>query len=104
MTFAALADPTRRRIMERLSRHGESQVTALVKPFHMSWPALSRHLRVLEHARLVERRRQGRLHLIRARPAGVREAQQWLTYYIAGWESSFDKLAELLEQRKDKKK
>jgi DNA-binding transcriptional ArsR family regulator len=103
--FAALADPTRRRIMERLARRGESQVTALVKPFHMSLPALSRHLRVLEHARLVQRRRQGRLHLIRARAAEVREPQKWISHYISGWETSFDKLEQLLrlQQRKDSK-
>jgi len=92
--------------MERLARHGESQVTALVKPFHMSLPALSRHVRVLEHARLVRRRRQGRLHLIQARTAAVRQAQQWIETYIAGWGTSFDALDQLLEreQRKGKKK
>jgi len=106
LVFGALSDPTRRRIMERLANGGESQVTALVKPFHMSLPALSRHVRVLEHARLVQRRRAGRLHLIRARPAGVREAHRWLSHYVAGWESSFDKLDELLrnEQQKEKRK
>lgn len=90
--------------MERLSRHGESQVTALVKPFQMSLPALSRHVRVLEHARLVRRRREGRLHLIQAETKAVRQAQQWIDTYIAGWESSFDALEQLLrkEQRKEK--
>lgn len=90
--------------MERLSRYGESQVTALVKPFHMSLPALSRHVRVLEHARLVRRRRQGRLHLIQAQTKAVKEAQRWIDTYIAGWESSFDTLEQLLrkEQRKGK--
>jgi DNA-binding transcriptional ArsR family regulator len=63
----------------------------------MSLPAFSKHLRVLERARLIQRRREGRLHLIRARPAGAKEAQQWMTRYIAGWQSSFDALERLLE-------
>ena len=83
--------------MERLSRHGESKVTALMRPFHMSPPALSRHLRVLESARLVGRRRQGRLHLIRARTEAMKQAQEWIQTYIEGWETSFAKLDELLK-------
>jgi len=83
--------------MERLSRYGESQVTALVKPFRMSSPALSRHLRVLEKAELVGRRRRGRLHLIRARTETMKQAQQWIQAYIDGWESSFDTLDDLLK-------
>ena len=103
--FAALADPTRRRIMERLSERGESRVTLLAKPFHISKPAISRHLRVLEDARLIKRRRQGRLHLIRARAAGLHEAQRWIAHYAAGWDSAFDALDKLLkaEQGKGKK-
>jgi DNA-binding transcriptional ArsR family regulator len=102
--FAALADPTRRRILERLSRQRESRVTELAKPFRISLPAISRHLRVLEGARLVQRRRHGREHLIRARAVGLKEAQGWITHCVAGWEFSFDKLDELLksEQRKGK--
>ena len=102
--FAALSDPTRRRIMERLSRHGESQVTTLVKPFHMSLPALSRHVRVLERARLVRRRREGRLHLIQARPQTMKQAQKWLDSYISGWETSFDALDQLLNKELGKEK
>ena len=81
--FAALADETRRRIIERLSRAGESPVTTLARPFPISLPAFSRHLRVLETARLIRRRRNGRLHLIRVRGAGLREAQTWITHYVA---------------------
>ena len=98
--FGALADPTRRQIVERLSRANEVRVTSLAKPFRMSLPAFSKHLRVLERARLIERRREGRLHLIRSRPAGARAAQQWMTHYIAGWQSSFDALERLLERDK----
>jgi len=102
--FAALADPTRRRLLVRLSGSGERQVAALAKPFRISPPAISRHLRVLEKARLIQRRRQGRVHLIRARPDGLREAQKWINHYVAGWEFSFDALANLLgnQQRKEK--
>jgi DNA-binding transcriptional ArsR family regulator len=105
MVFAALAHPTRQRILEHLARHVPSRVTELAKPFHISLPAISRHLRVLEDARLVRRHRQGREHLIRANPAGVRDAQKWIAQYAAAWEFSFDALDELLrsEQRKDKK-
>lgn len=104
--FAALADPTRRRILQRLSEGGESRVTSLARPFRMSLPAISRHLRVLERARLISRHRSGRLHLIRARAAGLREAREWIARCAAHWDSRFDALDELLmnEQRKEKKK
>jgi DNA-binding transcriptional ArsR family regulator len=104
--FAALADATRRRILVRLSTSGEGPVTALAKPFHVSLPAISRHLRVLEKARLIDRRRAGRVHLIRLRAAGLKQAQDWMTQCAAGWDFSFDTLDELLknEQRKRKKR
>jgi DNA-binding transcriptional ArsR family regulator len=91
--------------LERLAGHGESRVTELAKPFRISLPAISRHLRVLEDARLVRRHRQGREHVIRANPAGMRDAQKWIAQCAAGWEFSFDALDELLmsEQRKEKK-
>jgi DNA-binding transcriptional ArsR family regulator len=105
VVFSALADPTRRGIIERLHHLGEVQVTSLARPFHISLPAFSRHLRVLERARLIRRRRHGRVHLIRARPAGLKQAQKWIAHYVAGWESSFDTLDALLreERRKEKK-
>jgi DNA-binding transcriptional ArsR family regulator len=103
--FAALADPTRRRIVARLANREECPVKALAKPFHISPPAISRHLRVLEKARLIERRRTGRVHFIRARPDGLKAAQRWVNECAAGWEFSFDALDNLLrnEQRKEKK-
>src|SRR5271154_4891647 len=76
--FAALADPTRRRILSRLSTGGEGPGGAPGKPFRISRPAVSRHLRVLQRARLIDRRRRGRVHLIRARAAGLKPAQQWI--------------------------
>ena len=103
--FAALADPTRRSILERLSVHGDIRVTALARPFRMSLPAVSRHLRVLEKARLIRRQRHGREHLIQANAEGLTAARQWISHCAAGWDFSFDKLDELLkiEQRKEGK-
>jgi DNA-binding transcriptional ArsR family regulator len=94
--FGALADPTRRRIVDHLSRHGESRVTALAKPFRISLPAISRHLRVLENARLIQRQRHGREHLIRSNAAGLVDARQWIAQCAAGWDSGFDRLDQLL--------
>jgi DNA-binding transcriptional ArsR family regulator len=104
--FAALADPTRRSILVRLSNGREKPVTSLARPFRISLPAISRHLRVLEEARLIERRREGRVHLIRARAAGMREARKWMEQCAAHWDSRFDALDELLksEQRKENKR
>ena len=100
--FGALADPTRRRILERLVSGGEAPVTALSKPFRMSLPAISRHLRVLEKAKLVERRREGRVHRIRARTAGFQNAQQWMAQCAAFWEARFDAVDKILASQKRK--
>jgi DNA-binding transcriptional ArsR family regulator len=86
--FSALADPTRRAILVRLGQRGEIPVTLLAKPFRISPPAISRHLRVLERARLIERRRVGRIHLIRARSAALQQAQSWLARCAAAWDFS----------------
>jgi DNA-binding transcriptional ArsR family regulator len=96
--FAALADPTRRGILERLYGGGEISATALAAPFRVSIPAISRHLRVLERTRLIERRREGRLHLIRARASGLEEARRWMAHYALAWDSAFDALDELLKK------
>jgi DNA-binding transcriptional ArsR family regulator len=103
--FAALADPTRRSILVRLAAGGEDAVTALAKPFRISRPAISRHLRVLERAKLISRRRDGRVHLIRARAAGLKAAQQWISQMAAGWMFSFDRLDALIQsdQKKGRK-
>ena len=94
--FAALADPTRRAILARLAQ-GEAHVGALVEPFPISGPAISRHLRVLEHAGLIEREANAQWRICRLRPAGLRAAHDWLDQYRAFWEQSLDRLAELLE-------
>jgi len=99
--FAALADPTRRRILVRLANSGEGPVTELARPFRVSLPAISRHLRVLERARLIDRRREGRVHMIRVRPAGFQQARDWIAQFAAGWDFSFDALDELLKEEKE---
>ncbi|MCE0523601.1 MAG: metalloregulator ArsR/SmtB family transcription factor [Methylacidiphilales bacterium] len=96
-TFAALADPTRRRILESLS-HRQKRVTDLAEPFAMSLPAVSKHLRVLEDAGLLKRKRLGREHHLKFESAPMREAQRWIERYRKFWEGSLDSLATYLEQ------
>lgn len=102
-TFAALADPTRRAILARLAS-GEASVNDLAKPFKMSQPAISKHLRVLEKAGLVSHGRdaQRRPRRIEAQP--LAEANEWLEKYRQFWETSFERLDELLEELKLGKK
>lgn len=99
VAFSALADPTRRRILERLSKQKEIRVTSLAKPFRMSLPAISRHLRVLENAELIQRERQGRVHNIRANSQGLKNVQQWIVQYAQFWDSQFDAIDELLKKQ-----
>lgn len=98
-TFAALADPTRRAILAKLAS-GEASVNDLVKPFNMSQPAISKHLRVLEQAGLISRGRdaQRRPRRIEAQP--LAEASDWLENYRKFWEGSFQKLDALLDELK----
>jgi DNA-binding transcriptional ArsR family regulator len=96
-TFAALADPTRRRILAHLAR-GDKCVTHLAKPHAMSLPAVSKHLRVLEKAGLLRRRRYGRVHEMRLDAEPLRQAAQWVEEYRKFWQSSLDRLAEYLEK------
>jgi DNA-binding transcriptional ArsR family regulator len=100
-TFAALADPTRRRILEHLSR-GDRCVTDLARPYSMSLPAVSKHLRVLEKAGLVRRRRRGRLHSLKLRAAPMKEAQAWINRYREFWEGSLDRFEDYLNQLQKK--
>jgi len=90
-TFAALADPTRRAILERLSR-GEASVNELAEPFPISGQAISKHLRVLERAGLIERTRRAQLRPSRLRGAALKRAADWLESYRAFWDESFDAL------------
>jgi DNA-binding transcriptional ArsR family regulator len=102
-TFAALADPTRRRILEHLA-HGDLCVTDLARPYAMSLPAVSKHLRVLEKAGLVRRRRRGRVHSLKLDAKPMQQAQAWLEEYRKFWEDSFDRLDEYLQQLQAKEK
>jgi DNA-binding transcriptional ArsR family regulator len=95
-TFAALADPTRRRILAHLAR-GNQHVTHLAKPHAMSLPAISKHLRVLEKAGLLRRRRYGRVHEMRLDAKPLRQAAQWVEEYRKFWQGSLDRLAQYLE-------
>src|SRR5437667_3116701 len=96
-TFAALADPTRRRILAHLAR-GDKCVTHLAKPHAMSLPAVSKHLRVLEKAGLLRRRRYGRVHEMRLDAKPLRQAAQWVEEYRKVWQGSLGRLAEYLEK------
>src|SRR6266852_418889 len=102
-TFAALADPTRRAILARLSS-GEASVTELAKPFAMSQPAISKHLKVLESAGLISRGSdaQRRPRRLEARP--LAEATEWLENYRQFWEATYQRLDSLLEELKTKEK
>jgi len=102
-TFAALADPTRRRILERLAE-GDRCVTDLAQPYSMSLPAVSKHLRVLEKAGLIRRRRSGRVHQLKLEAAPMQQAQQWIEEYRKFWEDSFDRLDEYLKELQSKEK
>jgi len=95
-TFAALADPTRRAILARLAR-GDAVVGDLARPFEISLPAISRHLRVLERARLIERRVNAQWRVCRLRPQPLRTAANWIEEYRRFWEQRLDDLAALLE-------
>jgi DNA-binding transcriptional ArsR family regulator len=96
-TFAALADPTRRRLLEHLA-HGDRCVTDLARPHSMSLPAVSKHLRVLENAGLVSRRRRGRVHSLKLQAAPMRQAQEWIEEYRRFWEGNLDRLDEYLKE------
>jgi len=96
-TFGALADPTRRAILARLAR-GESSVMQLAAPFRMSLPAISKHIRVLEHAGLLERQVRGREHRCRLQPRPLKDAVDWLVEYRQYWEGQLDALARYLER------
>jgi DNA-binding transcriptional ArsR family regulator len=100
-TFAALADPTRRAILERLAR-GEAPVTELAAPFAMSLPAISKHLGVLEAAGLLTRARDGRVRRCCLAPGPMKAAAEWIASYRQFWEGQFDALADYLDGTKEK--
>jgi DNA-binding transcriptional ArsR family regulator len=107
-TLAALSDPTRRAILSRLSA-GEATVTELAAPFAMSMPAVSRHLKVLEHAGLITRSREAQWRPCRITAAPLKDVADWLAHYKRFWTESFERLDEYLRdaqkdvQKKEKK-
>ena len=98
-TFAALADPTRRAILARLSQ-GDLSVADLTKPFAMSQPAISKHLKVLERAGLVSRSRDAQRRPVHLEAAPLAGATGWLQSYRQFWEAQFERLDDLLEEMK----
>jgi len=96
-TFGALADPTRRRILAQLAK-GEECVTDLARPHAISLAAVSKHLIVLEKARLVKRRRDGRVHSLRLEAKPMKEAQAWINRYREFWEGNLDQFEDYLNK------
>lgn len=96
-TFAALADPTRRAILARLAL-GETSVTELARPFEMTMPAISKHLKVLEKAGLIDRGRDAQSRPARLNPAALKTAAAWIDEYRRFWEESFDRLDAYLQR------
>lgn len=101
-TYAALADPTRRAILARLAL-GEATVGEIAEPFPISGPAISRHLKVLEEARLIARTRNGQQLICRLDPEGLKAAQEWLDQTRAFWTGAFDRLGAHLKNQPEKK-
>jgi len=102
-TFAALADPTRRAILARLAL-GETSVGDLAKPFDMSLPAVSKHLKVLERAGLIARGREAQWRPCRLDPRALKDIDQWLGRYRRLWEERFDRLDDYLRELQAKEK
>jgi DNA-binding transcriptional ArsR family regulator len=97
MTFAALADPTRRAILSRLAL-GETSVMELAEPFDMSLPAISKHLKVLEHAGLISRGREAQWRPCRIAPVSLKAVDGWLGGFRRFWDENFDRLDDYLEE------
>src|SRR6184192_4938459 len=102
-TFTALADPTRRAILARLAT-GEASVNDLAKPFNISQPAVSKHLKVLERAGLISRGRDAQRRPSRIEANPLAEATKWLENYRRFWEGSFQRLDDLLDEMKSEEK
>ena len=97
LTFAALADPTRRAILSRLAL-GETSVTEIARPFAMSLPAITKHLKVLERSGLIARGREAQWRPCKLNAGPMKEAVDWLEYYRQFWEQSFDRLEVYLQE------
>jgi DNA-binding transcriptional ArsR family regulator len=101
--FAALADPTRRAILARLA-HGETSVSELAKPFDISGPAISKHLKVLERAGLIARGREAQWRPCRLEPQALKSVDDWLERYRRFWEQRLDRLEQHLHELQAKEK
>jgi len=103
VTFAALADPTRRAILARLA-HGEATVTELAKPFDLSLPGVSKHLKVLQRAGLITQSRSAQWRPCRLEATRLKEASEWVGEYRRFWDESFQRLDEVLQEMIQKEK
>jgi DNA-binding transcriptional ArsR family regulator len=99
--FSALADPTRRSIIARLAK-GDASVTELAAPFTMSQPAITKHLKVLERAGLISRRRDAQRRPCHLRPEAIKDIAEWADGYRRFWDESYERLDEYLEELKRK--
>ncbi len=103
LTFAALADPTRRAILARLAR-GEATVTELAEPFKLSLPGVSKHLKVLQRAGLVRQGRNAQWRPCRLEAAPLKDVADWVEHYRRFWEESFDRLDDYLRELQNQEK
>jgi DNA-binding transcriptional ArsR family regulator len=103
VTFGALADPTRRAILAKLAK-GDASVLELAEPFDMSQPAISKHLKVLERAGLIERGRDAQRRPCRLDPRRLKQAADWIGTYRQFWEASYNRLDDYLQQLQQKEK
>ncbi len=99
LIFGALADPIRRGILVNLSE-GEQNVSQLTEAFDVSQPAISRHLKTLSSAGLIEKEKRGREQFVRVNPAGAEQAAAWITRYSAFWRAHFDEVDRILKLKK----
>jgi len=97
LIFQALSDPTRRAILKNVSSR-ERTVTELAKPFRMSLAAVSKHLKILDRARLIRRTKRGSFYYVRLNPEALMSAEQWLARYQKFWQTRLDSLSRLLEK------
>ena len=102
--FAALADPTRRAIVERLLSTGDLSVGEIAKPFRISAPAITRHLQVLENAGLIEKRVEKQFRIVRARPEALRPIGSWFARQQRHWSDAFDRLEAVIAAETPKRR
>ena len=98
--YAAIADPTRRALLLRLAEEGEKNVTELLKPFSVSQPAVSKHLRILREAGLVRSRKEGRLRLYDIEASRLRQVYDWVSHFEQYWDERLDALGDYLDKQK----